>query len=95
MIPEIVNLISDTYPSGSQDDRCIDIVKSLDEFDIVCFQETFGGIFSDIREKLIAYLTKAGFFYIATDDEPEFLSTNITDGGLMIASRFPIVSKSF
>ena len=50
-------------------------------------------MFSDIREKMIGLLTKAGFFYIATDDDPEFLSTNISDGGLMIISRFPIVCK--
>jgi hypothetical protein len=48
-------------------------------------------MFSEIREKMIALLTKAGFFYIAMDEDPEFLSSNISDGGLMIVSRFPIV----
>lgn len=71
----------------------LDIIKCLEDFDIVCFQEAFGGIFSDIREKMITYLLKAGFFYIVMDDDPEFISTNISDGGLMIASRFPIVAK--
>jgi hypothetical protein len=51
-------------------------------------------MFSEIREKMIALLTKSGFFYIETDEDPEFLSSNISDGGLMIVSRFPIVHKS-
>jgi hypothetical protein len=93
MIPEIVYSFSNSYPSGCQEDRCYDIIKCMDDFDIVCFNESFGGIFSEIREKMIGLLTKAGFFYIAADDDPEFLSTNLSDGGLMIVSRFPIVSK--
>jgi len=67
----------------------------LAEFDIVCFQEAFGGIFSETREKIMAYATKAGFLYIVHDDDPGYGSTYISDGGLMILSRFPIVSTAY
>jgi len=39
----------------------------------------------------MSYATKAGFFYIVCDDEPGFGSTYVSDGGLMIISRFPII----
>ncbi len=35
MIPKIVTTVGDTYPSCSQDERCHDIFKALQEFDVV------------------------------------------------------------
>jgi hypothetical protein len=40
------------------------------DFDVVCMQETFAGVWSNLRDKLITYATKAGFVYIAKDDDP-------------------------
>mgnify|MGYP000950468032 CR=1 FL=1 len=37
---------------------------------------------------------KAGFLYIVQDDDPHFASSYISDGGILIMSRFPIVSMS-
>ena len=63
MIPLVVGMTQDTYPSSSQDERLLDIVKSFEPYDVILLQESFGGIFSEIREKLIALATKAGFLY--------------------------------
>jgi hypothetical protein len=95
MIPKAVTAVGDTYPSCSQDERCHDIFKALQEFDVVALQETYGGFYSEIREKIISYATKAGFLHIVHDDEPSFGSSYLTDGGLMILSRFPILTKSY
>ena len=70
LIPAVVLATSDAYPSSSQEERLLDLVKSLKGYDVACLQETFGGLFSELREKLIAYATKAGFVYIAKDDDP-------------------------
>ena len=64
MIPKITLKFSSHYPSADQDARCQDIIKSLEEFDIVTLNEAFGGIYSEIKENIIQYATKAGFFYI-------------------------------
>ena len=61
----------------------------------MCLVEAFGGMYSDIREMIKSYATKAGFFYIVHDDDPGFFSTYCSDGGLMILSRFPIIAKSY
>jgi len=34
---------------------------------------------------------KAGYFHIASSDRPSLFSRSLTDSGLMIVSRFPIV----
>lgn len=95
MIPKVVSMAQDHYPSQSQDERCLDIIKCFDSYDVVSIQESFGGLYSECREKLIQYATKAGFFYIECDDEPSFGSTYVSDGGLMIISRFPIIERSY
>jgi len=68
-------------------------VMAMRDFDVVCFQEVFGGIYSEIREKLVAYALKAGFFYHVCDDQPQFSSSYVSDGGLIIFSRLPIVAS--
>ena len=35
MIPKVTAMASDHYPSFNQDERCIDIIKCFDNFDIV------------------------------------------------------------
>lgn len=52
-------------------------------------------MFSDKREKVIAYAVKAGFFYHFCDEDPQFGSTYLSDGGLVILSKFPIIATSY
>lgn len=94
MIPLVVGMITSTYPCSSTHDRLLDIVHSFEPFDIVCLQEVFGGIYSEIREQFIQYSVKAGFFHVVSDEDPQYASTYFGDGGLVILSRFPIVKTS-
>lgn len=68
MIPWLVGATSDKYASCSQAERCEDIVSCLENYDVVCVQECFGGLMSEIRDWFKAAVTKAGFFYIHSDD---------------------------
>ena len=95
MIPKIVLSLSDSYPSSSQDERCLDIIKAIEDYDVVCLTEAFGGLYSEIREIITSLATKAGFFYIVQNDDPSIFSSYVTCGGLMILSRFPIIAKSY
>jgi hypothetical protein len=49
---------------------------------------------SDIRDKFIAMTVKSGFLYHVSDNAPSFSSSYISDGGVMIISRLPIVAHS-
>ena len=49
---------------------------------------------SDIRDKFIAMTVKSGFLYHVSDNDPSFSSSYISDGGVMIISRLPIVAHS-
>ena len=60
----------------------------------MAIQECFGGLYSDTREKFISYAMKAGFLYYVEDEQPQFTTSYVTDGGIMIISRFPIVASS-
>ena len=67
-------------------------MRQLDNFDIACFQESFG--LASVRKKaLIAYGERLGFFFHAKSPEPSFFSPYLIDGGLLIISRFPIVKQ--
>ena len=92
MIPEVVLKLTPSYPSAAQSQRIKDIVKSMQNYDVVCMQETYGGFYSDIREKLITYATKAGFLYHTCDEDPQYSTSYFGDGGVMILSRLPIVA---
>lgn len=95
MIPKVALMLNEHYPSVGQDERCIDIIRAIEDYDIVCLQEAFAGICSEIKDLLVSYATKAGFFYIVQDDEPGLFSSYLSDGGLMILSRFPIIARSY
>ena len=75
-------------------ERLEDIVRELHNFDIVCFQESFG--LASIRKKaLISYAERLGFFFFYKSPEPSFFSPFLIDGGLLILSRFPIIKSDF
>ena len=94
MIPAATAIFNNKYPTGSINERCLDICNSLGAFDIVCFQEVFGGMWSEIRELMLSYTMKAGFLYRSMDPEIGYDQTHIMDGGVLIISRFPIVKTS-
>lgn len=77
-----------------KDERLEDFCKIIHEYDIICLQEMFGA-FNSRKQSLIRAATKSGFFFYVDTSSPSFLSKYMVDGGLMILSRFPIVSFSF
>ncbi len=80
--------------SDWKDERLEDFCKHLHNFDIICLQEMFGA-FNSRKQSLIRAATKSGFFFYVDTSSPSFLSKYMVDGGLVILSRFPIVSFSF
>jgi endonuclease/exonuclease/phosphatase family metal-dependent hydrolase len=77
-----------------KDERLEDFCKELYNFDIICFQEIFGTMNSR-KQSLIRAATKTGFFFYVDTSSPSFLSKYLVDGGLLILSRFPIVSYAY
>jgi endonuclease/exonuclease/phosphatase family metal-dependent hydrolase len=66
----------------------------LKEFDVICFQEVFSA-FNSRRDRLIDAALEQGFKYHAVCPNPDFLSTFVVDGGLMILSKYPIKTSKF
>lgn len=77
-----------------KDERMVDFIKHLENYDIICLQEMFGSLTSR-REALIKYASRSGLFFHVDVPSPSFFSKNIIDGGLLILSRFPIVESEF
>lgn len=77
-----------------KDERLDDFSKVMHNFDIICLQEMFGAL-NNRKHSLIRYATKSGFFFYVDALSPSFISKYIVDGGLVILSRFPIISHSY
>lgn len=80
--------------SDWKEERLEDFCSILHNFDIVCLQEMFGTLNSR-KQTLIRAATIAGFFFLVDTSSPDFISNYMVDGGLVILSRFPIVSHYF
>lgn len=72
-----------------KDERLADFIPLLEDFDIICLQEMFGN-FSSRKQELIKYANKSGLFFFVDSPSPSFFSKCVTDGGLLILSRFYI-----
>lgn len=77
-----------------KDERLEDFLTLIDNYDIICLQEMFGTL-NNRKQKLIRAATLNGFFFFVDTNSPGFTSRHIVEGGLIILSRFPIVSHSF
>jgi hypothetical protein len=77
-----------------KDERLTDFVKLLDCFDIICVQELFGS-FNNRKQELIQTANRAGLFFYCDSPQPGFFSKFLSDGGLLILSRFPILESEF
>jgi endonuclease/exonuclease/phosphatase family metal-dependent hydrolase len=83
-----------TNLSDHKEDRLTEFVKELSRFDIVCLQEVFT-TFNTRKQRLISYGAKSGLSWSVVSQEPSLFSGYLTDGGLLIMSRFPIVDSEF
>ena len=77
-----------------KDERLEDFCTLLHNYDVICLQEMFG-TFNSRKQSLIRAATLAGFFFFVDTSSPDFLSKYMVDGGLIILSRFPIVSHCY
>jgi endonuclease/exonuclease/phosphatase family metal-dependent hydrolase len=80
--------------SDHKSERLREFVKTFHEYDIICLQEVFGFL-SGRKDELINYAKKAGFLYSAVSPTPSMFSKYLTDGGLLVLSRFPIVKNEY
>jgi len=80
--------------SDWKEERLDDFCKLLHNYDIICLQEMFGTL-NNRKQTLIRAATIAGFFFFVDTASPDFLSKYLADGGLIILSRFPIVSHAY
>lgn len=83
-----------TNASDFKDARLDEFVKTLDDFDIICFQEVFSTM-NTRQQRLITYAKKAGLIYHVVNPYPGLFSGYVVDGGLVILSRFPIIASEF
>jgi sphingomyelin phosphodiesterase len=77
-----------------KDERLEDFLTLIHNYDIICLQEMFGTL-NNRKQILIRAATMAGFFFFVDTASPSFFSRYMVEGGLVILSRFPIVSHSF
>lgn len=64
--------------------------ERLDEFDIVCLNESFH-FGSNVASSFITNMQNKGFKYIATNKPVPILSKFVIDSGVMILSKYPII----
>jgi endonuclease/exonuclease/phosphatase family metal-dependent hydrolase len=80
--------------SDWKNERLEEFCKVIYDYDIICLQEMFGAL-NNRKHSLIRMANKCGFFFYIDTSLPSFMSKYMVDGGLLILSRFPIVSHSF
>ncbi len=88
--PPPIKTNSDDY----KEERLIDFLDYLPDFDIICFQEMFG-TFHDRKKKMIKAAKENGYLYYLTSKSPSFFSKFLIDGGLLLISRFPIIENKY
>mmetsp|Transcript_2355 Transcript_2355/g.2313 ORF Transcript_2355/g.2313 Transcript_2355/m.2313 type:complete len:121 (-) Transcript_2355:301-663(-) len=49
----------------------------------------------EVKGVFMAFAQKAGFLYISSLEDPQLNSTYLSDGGIMVLSRFPILRHEF
>ena len=77
-----------------KDARLNDFLEQLQNFDIICFQELFTTL-NDRKHKMIREGAKVGLRFYASPRVPSFFSKYLTDSGLLILSRYPILENEF
>eukprot|EP01017_Pseudomicrothorax_dubius_P025445 TRINITY_DN2751_c0_g1_i2.p1 TRINITY_DN2751_c0_g1~~TRINITY_DN2751_c0_g1_i2.p1 ORF type:complete len:244 (+),score=35.90 TRINITY_DN2751_c0_g1_i2:61-792(+) len=77
-----------------KDERLILFFEKMHSYHVICLQEMFG-FMSHRKSRLINHAFKSGFKYWVASPKPSFFSKALIDGGLLILSRFPIVSSRF
>ncbi|EGR34302.1 hypothetical protein IMG5_017300 [Ichthyophthirius multifiliis] len=77
-----------------KNERTEQIINSLQNFDIVCFQEVFGFL-NQRKHKIIQGAKQQGFLYYSCSQSPSFFSSYLVEGGLLTISRYPIIQTEY
>ena len=80
--------------SDHKDARCLEFLKHINNYDIICLQEIFGFL-NKRKHKIVKTCFKNGFHFYSSSVSPSFFSTFLVDGGLLTLSKFPIVATEF
>ena len=80
-----------------KDMRALEFSRNIiPKYDIICLQEVFHNWFLDARKNLFEDISKRnGFSYSARSPAPKYYKGHLTDAGLLIISRFPILQSEF
>jgi endonuclease/exonuclease/phosphatase family metal-dependent hydrolase len=88
--PPFINNNGDDF----KDERIREFLKEMHKYDVICMQEMFS-CYSKRQDFLLREARKAGFLFSATSPKLSRFSSYIIDGGLVILSKFPIISADF
>ena len=80
--------------SDYKNERLQDFLEFLPNFDILCFQEIFTTL-TDRKHLMIREAAKRGLKYHVSSKPPSFFSKYLTDGGLLILSRYEIIDCDY
>ena len=86
--PNIVHLNHKEYST----ERSKELLKVIDEYDILCLDEAFAYIGSPLTDFIKAARAK-GFVYLARSEPCEIFSLYVIDSGVLILSKLPILSS--
>jgi len=88
--PPFINNNGDDF----KDERLEQFLQIAHKYDIICLQEIFT-VYSSRRETFIQRAREAGFSYHLASPRPNTVSSQFIDAGLLILSKFPIISSEF
>ena len=80
--------------SDYKNERLQDFLEFLPNFDILCFQEIFTTL-TDRKHLILREAAKRGLKYHVSSKPPSFFSKYLTDGGLLILSRYEIIDCDY
>ena len=69
-----------------KDERLIDFVQRLHNYDVLALQEVFG-FFNNRKHEMVRYANQSGLFYYCYGLAPSFFQKSLVDGGTMVLSR--------
>ena len=83
-----------TKKSDSKNKRNKELMKLINEYKIVCFQEMFDA-YSSRKYKIIKAAYEIGYKYYEESSPPGYFEAPLIDGGLLTLSKYPIISSKF
>ena len=83
-----------TNENDWKQERMLEMLTKFQDYDIICLQEMFD-TFSHRQYEFVSLLQQSGFQYVSISDSPNFCEGKLIDGGLVLASKYPIIESEF